>query len=73
MAQQKYNRIQKFHQVVGTFIYYLCAYDPTMLVTMNRIAEEQKKNTQSTKIKVVNVLSYVLSQTQRRLQDIMPE
>ena len=45
-------------QVVGKFLYYACAVDPTMIVTINSIASKQNKTTQATEKKVVQLLNY---------------
>ena len=45
-------------QVVGTFFYYACVLDPTMLVSLNTITAQQAKSTQETAKKVVQLLNY---------------
>ena len=49
-------------QLVGTFLYYTRAVDPTMLVTLNKISYEQSKITQETEKKVVQILNYAATQ-----------
>jgi len=51
-------------QVLGTFLYYARAVDPTMLVALSAIASEQAKPTQSTMEKVDQFLDYAASQEQ---------
>ena len=44
--------------VVGTFLYYSRAVDPTMIASLNTIAAQQSKSTQKTAKKVVRLLNY---------------
>ena len=41
-------------QVLGTFLYYACAVDPTMLVTLRIIASEQASPTKPTMKKMIS-------------------
>ena len=49
-------------QVLGTFLYYARAVDPTMLVALSAIASEQAKPTKTTMEKVDQFLDYAASQ-----------
>ena len=51
-------------QVLGTFLYYARAADPTILVALNAIASEQASPTKSTMKKVDQFLDYAASQEQ---------
>ena len=51
-------------QVLRTFLYYVRAVDPTMLVALSAIASEQASPTQSTMKKVDQFLDYAASQEQ---------
>ena len=51
-------------QVLGTFLYYACAVDPTMLVALSAIASEQASPTRATMKKVDQFLDYAASQEQ---------
>ncbi len=45
-------------QIVGTFLYYAMAVDPTMLVALGSISEAQTKGTENTAQAVVRLLNY---------------
>ena len=45
-------------QVVGTFIYYACAFNPTMLVALNSITAEQANSTEAIAKAVTQMLNY---------------
>ena len=45
-------------QVVGTFLYYAHAVNPTMLVALNTIAAQQLKSTQEIARRVMQLLNY---------------
>ena len=45
-------------QVVGTFLYYAHAVDPTILVALNRIAAQQANSTEETAKVVTQLLNY---------------
>ena len=51
-------------QVLGTFLYYARAADPTILVALSAIASEQASPTKSTMKKVDQFLDYAASQEQ---------
>ena len=62
------NKTKKYiQQVLGTFLYYARAIDPTMLVALSVIASEQASPTQSTMKKVDRFLDYAASQEQALL------
>ena len=44
--------------MVGTFLYYVRALEPTMIVAIKIIAEEQASITKTTAEKVVQLLNY---------------
>ena len=44
--------------MVGTFLYYVPAVYPTMIVTLNSIAEEQANSTEATAKSVTQLLNY---------------
>ena len=50
--------INHFQQIVGTFLFYSRAIDPTMLMALTIIAMEQTQGTQTTKEKAENYLLY---------------
>ena len=51
-------------QVVGTFLYYMRAVDPSMLVAFNSIASEQANNTESTAKSVTRLLNYAATHSE---------
>ena len=50
--------IKQLQQIVGTFLFYSRAVDPTMLTALSIIATEQTQGTQSTKDKAEHFLMY---------------
>ena len=52
------NAIKQLQQIVGTFLFYARAVDPTMLTALSIIATEQTQGTQSTKDKAEHFLRY---------------
>ena len=56
LATTKDNTVQ---QVVGTFMYYVCAVNPKIPVSLNSIATEQSTRTEATAKEVTQMLNYV--------------
>ena len=50
--------IKQVQQIVGTFLFYARAVDPTMLTALSTIATEQSQGTQNTKDKAEHFLQY---------------
>ena len=50
--------IKHLQQIVGTFLFYSRAIDPTMLMPLSIIATEQTQGTQTTKEKAEHFLTY---------------
>ena len=50
--------IKQLQQIVGTFLFYSKAVDPTMLTSLSIIATEQTQGTQTTKDKAEHFLTY---------------
>ena len=50
--------IKQLQQIVGTFLFYSRAVDPTMLTSLSIIATEQTQGTQTTKDKAEHFLTY---------------
>ena len=50
--------IKHLQQIVGTFLFYSRAVDPTMLMALSIIATEQPQGTQTTKEKAEHFLNY---------------
>ena len=50
--------IKQLQQIVGTFLFYSRAVDPTMLTALSIIATEQTQGTQTTKEKAAHFLTY---------------
>ena len=50
--------IKHLQQIVGTFLFYSRAVDPTMLTALSIIAMEQAQGTQTTKEKAEHFLNY---------------
>ena len=44
--------------MVGTFLYYACAVDPTILVALNSIAAEQANSTEATAKSFTQMFNY---------------
>ena len=55
LAPSEANTVQ---QVVGTFLYYVGAVDPTIIVALNRITTEQANSTEATAKSFTQVLNY---------------
>ena len=53
--------IKHVQQIVGTFLFYARAVDPTMLTALSTIATEQSQGTQNTKDKAEHFLKYAAS------------
>ena len=53
--------IKHVQQIVGTFLFYARAVDPTMLTALSTIATEQSQGTQTTKDKAEHFLKYAAS------------
>ena len=53
--------IKHLQQIVGTFLFYSRAVDPTMLMALSIIATEQTQGTQTTKEKAEHFLTYAAS------------
>ena len=53
--------IKHVQQIVGTFLFYARAEDPTMLTALSTIATEQSQGTQTTKDKAEHFLKYAAS------------
>ena len=53
--------IKHLQQIVGTFLFYARAVDPTMLTALSIIATEQSQGTQTTKEKAEHFLRYAAS------------
>ena len=51
--------VRNVQKLVETFFYYAHAVEPTILVTLNTVADEQSKRTQETAKKVVQLINYV--------------
>ena len=51
-------------QVVGTFIYYACAFNPTMLVALNSITAEQANSTEATAKSVTQIINYSVTHSE---------
>jgi hydroxypyruvate isomerase len=52
------DQTKKLQQVVGTFLFYARAVDPTMLHALNALAAAQSKGTQATVEALVHLLNY---------------
>jgi hypothetical protein len=52
------DRKQRIQQIVGTFLYYARAVDPTMLTAINKLASIQANPTEATELAVHRFLSY---------------
>ena len=50
--------IKQLQQIVGTFLFYSRAVDPTMLMALSIIAMEQSQGTRTTKEKAEHFLTY---------------
>ena len=50
--------IKHLQQIMGTFLFYSRAVDPTMLMALSKIAMEQTQGTQTTKEKAEHFLTY---------------
>ena len=61
LAPPEANTVQ---QVVGTFLYYARAVDPTILVALNSIAAEQANNTEATAKAVTQLLNYAATHSE---------
>ena len=48
----------KVQQVVGTFLYYICEVNPTMLVLLNIIVGKQDNSTKAMSKALVQLLNY---------------
>ena len=57
-AQLPKNNIKRLQQIVGTFLFYSCAVDPTMLTSLSSITTEQTEGTETTKNKATHFLDY---------------
>ena len=55
--------IKHLQQIVGTFLFYPRAVDPTILTALSIIATEQTQGTQMTKEKAEHFLTYMLQCT----------
>ena len=53
--------IKQVQQIVGTFLFYARAVDPTMLTALSTIATEQAQGMQNTKDKAEHFLQYAAS------------
>jgi hypothetical protein len=45
-------------KITGKFLYYACAVDPTMLVTLSALASQQTKGTERTMDNAIKFLNY---------------
>jgi hypothetical protein len=50
--------INRLQQLTGTLLYYVRAFDPTLIMPINVLASEQLKSTEVTSNKVVRLLNY---------------
>ena len=57
-AKLKPHAIKQLQQIVGTFLFYSRAVDPTMLTALSIIAMEQTQGTKTTKDKAKHFLTY---------------
>ena len=55
LAPPEFNTVQ---QVVGTFLYYMRAVDPTILVALNSIAAENANSIEATAKAVTQMINY---------------
>ena len=55
------HEIKHLQQIVGTFLFYSRAVDPTMLRALSTIATEQSQGTHNTKEKADHFLKYAAS------------
>ena len=53
------NDIKRLQQIVGTFLFYSCVVDPTMLTSLSSIGTEQTEGTETTKNKATHFLNYL--------------
>ena len=54
LSAERKTRIQ---QIIGTFLYYARAVDPTMLTAINKIASQQANPTENVELAALNLLS----------------
>ena len=64
-AKHSPQAIKQLQQIVGTFLFYSRAVDPTMLTALGIIAMEQTQGTHTTKEKAEHFLTYAHNAPQR--------